>query len=163
MREPFDDWTADELLGHFVSYRKQASPSLKKLLPRRDFRLYGVCTRYPRKLARYAKLRPAGTGIYDVRWGARDIRLIVTRQIPQERRNALWLMFSAVRESVRYGVSKYEGRLDEMSSTIGQMLVKYQVGWINIMPYTVEDYRKELERNVLRSLTPERRLEGLSQ
>jgi len=22
MREPFDDWTADELLGHFVSYRK---------------------------------------------------------------------------------------------------------------------------------------------
>jgi len=97
-----------------------------------------------------------------VRWGARDIRIIVTRQIPQERRNAPWLMFSAVRESVRYGVSKYEGRLDEMSSTIGQMLVKYQVGGINIMPYTVEDYRKELERNVLRSLTPERRLEGLS-
>ena len=29
-----------------------------------------------------------------------------------------------VQESVQYGVSNYEGKLDEMSSTINQLLVK---------------------------------------
>ena len=51
LREPFDDWSADELIGHFVNYRKQISPSLDKLIPKVDFRLYAVSTRYPRKLA----------------------------------------------------------------------------------------------------------------
>ncbi|MCP4353502.1 MAG: hypothetical protein GY795_49260 [Desulfobacterales bacterium] len=90
--------------------------------------------------------------------GVRKIRLIVTCRIPQEKRNALWLMFSAVQEKVQYGVSNYEGKMDEMGSTINQLLIKYRAGGIN-MPYTVEDYRNELERNVLKSLTPEKILE----
>src|SRR5580698_10443868 len=35
------DWFAlCELIGHFVNYRKQSSPSLDKLLPATDFQLY---------------------------------------------------------------------------------------------------------------------------
>ncbi len=77
LREPFDDWSADELIGHFVNYRKQISPSLDKLLPKADFRLYAVCMRYPRKLANAVTLKQREKGVYDFRWGGRYIRLIV--------------------------------------------------------------------------------------
>jgi hypothetical protein len=39
------------------------------------------------------------------------------------------------------------------------MLAKYRAEGIIDMPYTLEDYRNELERNVLSSLTPEKILE----
>jgi hypothetical protein len=162
LREPFDGWAADELTGHFVNYRKQVSPSLKKLLPKEDFRLYGVCTRFPAKLAKQIKFRPVKEGVYEIRWGLRDIRIIVTGRIPKEKRNALWLMFSAVQEKIAYGFSNYAGRLDEMSSIMNQMLVKYRTGGIITMSYTIEDYRKELKENVLKSLTPDDVLERFS-
>ncbi len=84
--EPFDSWAADELIGHYVNYRKQVSPSLKKLLPKKDFRLYAVCTRYPAKLAEHAELKPAAEGVYDFLWGSRDMRLIVTSRIYEEKK-----------------------------------------------------------------------------
>ncbi|MCP4105092.1 MAG: DUF1682 domain-containing protein [Desulfobacteraceae bacterium] len=65
-----------------------------------------------------------------------------------------------VQEKVQYGVAGYEGKMDEMGSTMNQLLIKYRAGGIN-MPYTVEDYRNELERNVLKSLTPEKILDEL--
>lgn len=52
VRQPLDAWTLDELVGHYVNYRKQRSPSQKRLLPVEDFRLYGVSTREPQKLKR---------------------------------------------------------------------------------------------------------------
>jgi hypothetical protein len=45
--ETLDDWALKELTGHYVNYRKQISPSLEKLLPEQEFRLYAVCSRYP--------------------------------------------------------------------------------------------------------------------
>ncbi|MEN8219945.1 MAG: hypothetical protein ABFS56_27070 [Pseudomonadota bacterium] len=33
MREPLDVWAIEELIGHYVNYRKQMSPSLDDLLP----------------------------------------------------------------------------------------------------------------------------------
>ena len=33
LRETFDDWAIDELIGHYVNYRKQVSPSRDELLP----------------------------------------------------------------------------------------------------------------------------------
>ena len=50
-QEPLDDWTLDELIGHFVNYRKQVSPVRSALLPKAAFRLYGVSTRFPQQLA----------------------------------------------------------------------------------------------------------------
>jgi hypothetical protein len=161
-REAFDDWSADELIGHYVNYRKQTSPSLKNLLPSADFHLYAVSMRFPRKLARKAELKNVQAGVYDIRWGVRDIRLIVTNRIERKKRNAAWLMFSAVPENIRYGVTHYSGRLDEMSGTVNQLLLRYRDERIIEMPYTVEDYRRELEKNVLSSITAERVLEEFS-
>ncbi len=154
LHEPFDDWSADELVGHFVNYRKQISPSLDKLLPKADFRLYAVCMRFPRKLGNAVTLRECKKGVYDFKWGGRrDIRLIVTSQAALKKRNALWLMFGTVQKNIEFGVANYRGRMDEMSSAVNQLLVKYNKEGIIAMPYTVEDYREELKRNVLNSLT----------
>ena len=49
LRQPLDAWALDELVGHYVNYRKQSSPSLEELLPVEDFRLYAVSTRHPGK------------------------------------------------------------------------------------------------------------------
>jgi len=35
LREAFDGWTVKELIGHYVNYRKQESPSFDRLLPER--------------------------------------------------------------------------------------------------------------------------------
>lgn len=47
LHQPMDEWAVKELLGHYVNYRKQVSPSFKQLLPEAQFRLYGVSTRHP--------------------------------------------------------------------------------------------------------------------
>ncbi|MGE0083980.1 MAG: hypothetical protein AB7S75_06115 [Desulfococcaceae bacterium] len=155
MRESFTDWTADELIGHFVNYRKQISPSLKKLLPKEDFRLYAVCTKYPAKLAKEVPLKALKAGVYDLRWGIRDIRVIVSSQTEKEERNAVWLMFSAVAESVHYGFSRYRGKLDEMSIAIRDLFTNYQTEGIIAMPYTIEDYRREIKERALKMMTPD--------
>jgi len=145
-----------------VNYRKQVSPSLKKLLPKEDFRLYAVCTRYPAKLTKQVTPKPVTEGVYDLRWGVRDIRIIVTSQISKKKRNAMWLMFSAVRDSVGYGVSNYNGKLDEMSTAISDLLIRYETEGIIAMPYTIEDYRNEIKQRALKILTPEEVLKAFS-
>jgi hypothetical protein len=53
--EPLDNWAINELISSYVIYRKQVSPSLNKLLPTENFRLYAVCTRFPQQLTRQIK------------------------------------------------------------------------------------------------------------
>ena len=38
-QEALDGWALCELVGHYVNYRKQSSPSLQDLLPEADYRL----------------------------------------------------------------------------------------------------------------------------
>jgi len=121
-----DEWTVEELVGHYVNYRKQISPSLKELLPAEKFRLYAVSTLYPKNLAKQINFIPAGKGIYDVTYGLRKIRIIVTSRISEKKRNATWLLFSGVQEKVRYGAEYYRGHLGEMSIIMNQLFVKYK-------------------------------------
>jgi hypothetical protein len=58
VHEPLDDWALLELIGHYVNYRKQVSPSFAELLPAARFRLYAVSTRFPQKLARQIAFTP---------------------------------------------------------------------------------------------------------
>src|SRR6266545_971966 len=55
-QEALDCWALWELIGHFVNYRKQASPSLQELLPVSDLRLFAVCARYPHNLTQQLRL-----------------------------------------------------------------------------------------------------------
>src|SRR5687767_9467742 len=45
--EALDEWSLCELVSHFVTYRKLASPSTDDLLPPSEFRLIAVSVRSP--------------------------------------------------------------------------------------------------------------------
>ena len=158
-RESLDDWALDEFMGYFVNYRKQVSPSMRRLLPLEDFRMYAVSTRHPEKLAGLAPLAQVGEGVYDVGWAVRRIRIIVLSRIPRNERNALWLLFSTLPDNVRYG-AEHCRRSDEMSTLINDLFRKYQTEGI-AMPYTMEDYRRDYVREHIHRLQPEERLRGL--
>jgi hypothetical protein len=159
-QESLDDWAIDELIGHYVNYRKQSSPSLKKLLPAEDFRLYAVSTRYPEKL--FGQVTPVqiGEGVYEARWAVRPVRIIVLSRIPKAERNVLWLLFSTDPEKVGYGAEHYR-QSGEMSTLINDLFKKYHTEGI-VMPYTIEDYRKDYVREHMHKLPLAERLKGIT-
>ncbi|MCI5163296.1 MAG: hypothetical protein D3917_15010 [Candidatus Electrothrix sp. AX5] len=81
-----------------MNYRKQISPSFNDLYPEDQFQLYGITSRYPKKLfSRQAELTKVQDGASDIHRGSDDIRLIVLNEIPHAKHNAIWhfdLIFS---------------------------------------------------------------------
>lgn len=159
-QESLDAWTLDELIGHYVNYRKQISPSYDNLIRSEDFRLYAVSTRYPQKLAETAEFDSVSEGVYDIGWGSREIRTIVLSRIPETDKNAMWQLFSAIPEHVRYGASHYRWKT-EVSTVMNDLFRKYNTEGV-IMPYTFEDYKRDYVRRYLHSLTLEKFLEDMS-
>jgi hypothetical protein len=173
LHEPLDCLVLGELIGHFINYRKQISSSWDNLLPAVDFRLYAVCTREPEKLKTETTVEFITEGVYQVQWGIFDIRVIVLSKMPETPRNALWQMFSAVRDKVGYGVLKYPWRTGNVSSVFNQLYDKYKLEGLD-MPYTLEDFEKDSVEyfkarilptlpveDLLKVLSPEDRLKGL--
>jgi hypothetical protein len=152
-QDRLDGWAIEELCGHYVNYRKQISPSLERLPPAEDFSLFAVTARYPEKLAKRVDLAIISPGVYDVRWGIRDVRIIVLSRIIESPKNAPWLMFSADADKVRYGAARYEWK-SPVSGILNKLLKNYQSEGV-VMPYTMEDFQKEVKEEVLRSLTEE--------
>src|SRR5437899_9859291 len=52
-KEKLGVWALQELIGHYVNFRKQESPSMDEdeLLAEDEFRLFAVTARYPQQLA----------------------------------------------------------------------------------------------------------------
>ena len=161
MREPLDDWALDELLGYYVNYRKQTSPSLSELLPTDQFRLYGVSTRFPQKLADLVELESLQARVYEVVWGTHRIRVVVLSEIPEGEHNAILNLFSAIREKVISGAEQYRNHTTEMSTIINRLFESYELEGL-VMPYTMEDFRRDIAREYVDQLPPEERLKGLS-
>jgi hypothetical protein len=161
MREPFDDWVLKELTGHYVNYRKQVSPSFDKLVPEEKFSLYGISTRFPKKLSLQMRLELISRGVYDIIRGTDKIRLIVLNDIPQKKQNAIWHLFSGKAEDVHFAASHYRKRTSDMSTIISELFRTYNLEGIN-MPYTMEDFQKDYVMNHLNILSPDDRLRGLS-
>jgi hypothetical protein len=160
-----------------------ADASGSRLPPETDFQLYAVATRHPKGLCRRADCRPTGLdGVFDLRWGLHDIRLIVLGNIAKHRRNAPWELFSADIERVRHGARHYQGYRPEAERLLYELYLRYKLE-IPDMPYTMADFMREslehimddmtddqrqafLERmspeERLRGLPPEERLRGLS-
>ncbi len=160
-RETLGGWALDELVGHYVNYRKQVCAPSEPMPPEADFRLYGICARMPRKLMGRASVTAAGEGIYDVRWGIRVIRLIVLTRVPREDRNALWHLFGATEEGLRFGAARHRWRTPDVSTLVYELYQRYRTEDM-IMPYTLEDYKRYMKKEVLGWLTAEERLRGLS-
>ena len=158
--EPLDAWALDELTGHYVNYRKQISPSLSELFPAENFQLYAICTRLPEKLMKKEVLHPIRPGIYGVKWGSQQVRVIVLSRVLKEKKNSIWHLFGAVPGNVQYGAAHYQWHIPNISTVISQLYERYQLEGIK-MAYTVEDYFRDLRKDVLESLTLEERLQGV--
>src|SRR5438067_363583 len=106
-QEALDGWALNELIGHYVNYRKQVSPSMQDLLPEADFCLFAVCVRFPQGLARQVALAPLRQGVYEVRHFTGLLRLVVVHELAQQEHNALLHLFSARTDLLRYGAGHY--------------------------------------------------------
>jgi hypothetical protein len=122
-QEALDLW---ELIGHFVNYRKQVSPSLQALLPVSDFRLFAVCARYPQQLAQQVPLEPVREGVFEIRGLGLTIRVIVASQLPLAEQNAMLLLFSAKEELLRYGEEHYRPHSKETSTLLYELFRAYR-------------------------------------
>jgi hypothetical protein len=163
-QESLDSWTLDELLGHYVNYRKQESPlenKQKQWIPFTDFQLYAITTHYPQKLAKQYPFEKIQKGVYDLYWGSQLIRVIVLSQMPKAPNNTLWQLFSSVPDQFDYAKTHHHWRNPLISSIINQLYEHYQAEGI-FMSYTVEDYLRETRQELLNSLTLEEILKGHS-
>lgn len=106
-QEALDGWAVLELIGHYVNYRKQSSPSLQNLLPESDYRLFAVCARFPQQLAQKVMLASVREGVYELTLATARVRIIVAAQLPEQEHNAMLHLFSARPELLRYGREHY--------------------------------------------------------
>ncbi len=154
--EALTPWTLDELIGHYVAYRKLVSPR-GGLIPEDAVGLFAVAARFPDALARVVPLRPAGPpGVFDVTWGGRQIRLVVLRDIAVHPRNAAWGLFSADRERLREATRQYQARRPGALALLLELYQAYRLEDPELA-YTMEDFLRESREAFLRDLTPEER------
>jgi hypothetical protein len=159
-QEALDGWALNELVGHYVNYRKQASPSMQELLPESDFHLFAVSVRFPQALARQTALTPVQPGVYEVRHFTGSLRLVVVRELPQEEHNALLHLFAAQPDLLQFGATHYRLRSQETSTLLLQLFQRYRLE-ATLMPDALEQFAEETIRELLKELPAEKRLEGL--
>lgn len=159
-QEALDGWALTELLGHYVNYRKQVSPSWDELLPETDFRLFAVCIRFPQGLARQVPLTPIREGVYEVRHFTGTLRVIVVHELPQVEHNAMLHLFSARAEPLRYGATHYGPYSSETSSLLYQLFERYRLEG-PLMPNALEELYRETVEEILKRMSPQERLKGL--
>jgi hypothetical protein len=157
--EALDCWAVQELVGHYVNYRKQTSPSLQDLLPDSDYRLFAVCARYPQAFAEHAPFEFLQSGVYEAAGFGLRITIIVVSQLPREEQNAMLHLFSAREELVRYGREHYRPHSQESSSLLLRLFQLY--GEEADMPDKLKEFVRETIDELLATLPAEDRLKGL--
>ena len=171
-QEALDGWAMEELIGHYVTYRKLASiqaaaavpaterpddpvePSaaVDRLLPEAAFRLFAVATRHPTKLL--TQLSPgaqhptAWPGVYDLEWGSRRIRLIVLNALAKHPRNAPWELFASELDRIRYGLVHYRPR-NPAAQLLRFHLANIHQLELPDMAYTLEDFKLDTYRMLI--------------
>ncbi|MDL1964450.1 MAG: hypothetical protein LWW98_08990 [Deltaproteobacteria bacterium] len=165
-REALNFWAIEELIGHYVNYRKIIG---RKIVKREDIRLYAVSTRYPVKLLSGVSTKKVVKGVYEIQILSRKIRIIVLSRLPLAQRNAVLAFFSFDFESVKFALENYKWNMNDGSTVINQLLEKYSLEGI-AMPYTMEQFQKDYinahigvlgAEEVLSKFKTEERLKGL--
>ncbi len=90
-RQSLNAWALEELIGHYVNYRKVLGRSRTKS---DDIRLYAVSTRRPDRLLSMTGATETKPGVWDLRVLSRDIRILVLSGLPLAQRNARCWPFS---------------------------------------------------------------------
>jgi len=177
--EALNAWTLDELIGHYVNYRKLRLDASGKRHAQDAFGLYAVATRFPSGLVRTHPLQAtAWDGVYALPWGGHQVRLIVLNAIAKHPRNAAWELFASEQDRIRQGLIHYRARHPGPGqgghwALLEHLYLIYQRESPD-MAYTMEDFLREthelvledaLKRrapeDILKRYAPEDRLKGL--
>ncbi len=187
----FRDSLNGEAMEHLIScvsdYRYQAQADQRaasgqpqaRLLPDEAIRVMAVTARYPEDLVSSMGERwreSAQAGVYTMEWGTRTVVVIVCRRVERSARNALWLLFSGDPEKVDFAMRHFGLKQSDLSTILGEISDTYRLEGLN-MPYTLEDFKREVRERrleelkhptpeekeaVLSALSPGERLAGLS-
>ena len=104
-----------------------------------------------------------------MKWGSQEIRVVVLGQVAMEPRNALWGLFSGRPDRVPAGQRGYRWKRADTSTIIRLLYTTYRAEGV-VMPYTMEDFNRELldevvkmfpREEILSKYRPEERLQGL--
>jgi hypothetical protein len=155
-QESLDAWAIEELIGHYVNYRKAYAAEA----PAADFGLYAVTTRYPRTLFSQTEVVAVKDGVYRLQVVSRAVTLIVLPEVASAPRNALWDLFSFQADKVQQGARTYRWRQPDHVPVLNEIYHRYRELGI-AMPYTFEDFRHDLALELVQELPPEERLRGL--
>ncbi len=150
-KEALNFWAIEELIGHYVNYRKVIG---RRKVKGEDIRLYAVSTRYPVRLLSGVSTKKVVGGVYEIQILSRMIRIIVLSRLPLAQRNAVLAFFSFDPESVRFALANYKWHMDDGSTVINQLLEKYSLEGI-AMPYTMEQFQKDYIKSHIGVLNPE--------
>jgi hypothetical protein len=153
--EAFDAWTMNELIGHYVSYRKLVSPSTTDLLPEEQFQLFGVTARFPEGLAKQIELKPIRDGVYDCVWGVTRVRLIVIRELPGEPKNVPLHLFSPNLAQRWAANAKYCEKDPRASTLIRKLLIEMGKEDESMLPPKLQEFFRDMKRKTIEELTPE--------
>lgn len=93
--------------------------------------------------------------------GTDRIRVLVLSEVPATERNAIWNLFSGEVTRIQAAAQQFRRRKSEFSTILNQLFENYQQEGIP-MPYTVEDFMREVTLEHLDLLPADERLRGLS-
>jgi hypothetical protein len=160
-QDTLEGYSLKELVGHYVNYRKQVSPTMKDLLPEDDFRLFAVSVRYPQALLKKCSPRQVQEGVYEIDYFDSTLRLIVVHQLAQSENNVLLHLFSHQEELLRYAGQRYRPHSEQTSTFLNQLFAKYKEEGF-AMPYTYEQGVHDALKEILRKMAPEKLAEIMS-
>jgi hypothetical protein len=154
-----------ELISNGVLYAKQEwndDWDAAMLDPAR-LKLFAVATHRPTWLKPDEEHGPVCRmpGVYDIQFLRLTLRVIVPREVAQTPKNALWHLLSGDPERVRYGTEHYHLRNPALYNVLNDLKETYALEGVE-MPYTIEDYQREVAQELLEKMSPRERLQGLS-
>ncbi len=161
LHESLDGWAIQELVGHYVNFRKQLATAETPLPSENQFGLYGLSTRYPDGLFSKMPFQKIQSGVYDIMWGNQRLRIVVLSQIPTAPHNAIWNLFSAKQDVVSYGFKEFWAKAEHIPEIFNELAELYELEGVQ-MSYTVEDFINDVHRRTAARMTVEERLAGLS-
>ena len=160
-KQPLDRWAIDELICYYVLFRKIISPSGQKLIPENEFKLFAIATRFPNKLSSELNLIQLKEGVYRLKHGEQPVTIIVISRLPKDQKNAIFHLLSTNSEKIEFGLTEYKWNHEDLKYfVIKEMFQRFKKEGIQ-MSYTVEDFKREVLKKSLPSLSVQERLEGL--
>ncbi|KOR32274.1 hypothetical protein TI05_08290 [Achromatium sp. WMS3] len=112
-------WTIQELIGHYVGYRKilKAKHPKRTLPDAQQFALYAVTTMFPQELVKQVGTAWEATdkaGVYHLLTAGLAITVIVLNEITTTQHNRPWNLLSSNQEVVNYALNQDEPLPDDL-------------------------------------------------